>query len=49
MHQLKGGGNGGLHSGRGRARETVCKVNRQRTMIRVGLEETNEFGVEAWH
>jgi hypothetical protein len=29
------------------ARETVCEVNRQRAMIGGGLEQTNEFGVEA--
>jgi len=34
---------------RGSARETVCEVNRQRTMIRGGLEQTNEFDGEAWH
>jgi hypothetical protein len=31
----------------GAARETVCEVNRQRAMIGGGLEQTNEFGVEA--
>jgi hypothetical protein len=39
------------HVGRtnpGGARETVCKVNRQRTMIRGGFEQTSESDVVAW-
>jgi hypothetical protein len=44
---LRGRGNRGLVSGRGSARETVCEVNRQRSMIGAELEQTNEFGVEA--
>jgi hypothetical protein len=47
MLQLAGQRNRGLASGRGSARETVCEVNRQRAMIGGGLEQTNEFGVEA--
>ena len=43
----RGRGNRGLASGRGSARETVCEVNRQRSMIGAELEQTNEFGVEA--
>jgi PAS domain S-box-containing protein len=47
MHQWGGRGNRGWASGRGSARETVCEVNRQRSMIGAELEQTNEFGVEA--
>ena len=43
----RGRGNRGWASGRGSARETVCEVNRQRSMIGAELEQTNEFGVEA--
>ena len=39
----------GYSPSRGSARETVCEVNWERSVIRGGVEQTKESDVEAWH